>query len=255
MDILRSYWDRVSTEAATKSRIFKEWQEGLDPRFKVKAIVFQSVDLKGNGPMEKREVRFIKFEAEVEDEKGNRIPGIVFMRGGAVAILVVLRCEGEKHTVLVTQPRFASGSFEFPEIPAGVIDHDGSFAGNATRELEEEVGIKIHENELADMTESVYGDKWRGVFSTPGVSDEFIRVFLYEKEISRKELEDLQGKCTGLAEEGERIRLKVIPLENLVRETPDAKSLSAYAFYAFLENQGIRALRKLLSNKIGLREE
>ena len=235
---VKSFLDEEMISLALASRIFKEWQKNLDPRFKVKGIVFQSVDFTGGGPAEKREIRFIKFKAEVEDEKGNRIPGVVFARGGAVAILVVLHCKGEEeYTVLVTQPRFASGSFEFPEIPAGVIDHGGSFAGNAARELEEEVGLKIQENELMDMTELMYGNKWRGIFSSPGVSDEFIRIFLCQKYISREDLKNMEGKRTGLREEGERITLRVIPLKSLPHETPDAKSITAYALYRCLEEK------------------
>lgn len=235
--MLKSFLDLEIIELAMKSRIFREWQANLDPRFKVKSIVFQSVDTRGTGPIDKREVLFIKLVAEVEDGEGNRIPGVVFIRGGAVAILVVLHCEGEEYTVLVNQPRFASGAFEFPEIPAGIIDENGSFASNAARELEEEIGIKIRENELLDMTEVMYGRKWRGIYPSPGALAEFIRIFLYQKYISRENLESLQGKRTGLAAEGEQIKLKVIPLKSLEYETPDAKSIVAYALYRCLADK------------------
>ena len=38
-------------------------------------------------------VGFIKFKADIVNEEGSFLPGIVFMRGGAVTMLVILDCE------------------------------------------------------------------------------------------------------------------------------------------------------------------
>jgi hypothetical protein len=45
------------------------------------------------------------------------VPGIVFMRGGAVAVLVILECEGKQHTILTYQARVPVGVHNLPEIP------------------------------------------------------------------------------------------------------------------------------------------
>lgn len=223
-------------EAAIRSVPFQEWLARLNPGFHVTFISFQSVDFVG--PAEKRRVLFIKFKAVVADEEGRFVPGIVFMRGGAVAILVILDCEGEKYAALTLQPRFPVGSYAFPEIPAGMLDGAGNFSGIAAKELQEELGIAINERELVDMTELVYGKRWRGVFASPGGSDEFFRLFLYRKDITWEELYRLQGKRTGVTAEGEHITLAIFSLEDLPLFAPDAKALSALCLYHYLQEGG-----------------
>ena len=55
----------------------------------------------------------------------------------------------------------------------------------------------------------------------------------------KQELLDLQGKATGLREEGEIITLQVVPFEDLWRQTADAKALSALALYDRLMAAGL----------------
>ncbi|HEU5114981.1 MAG TPA: NUDIX domain-containing protein [Candidatus Paceibacterota bacterium] len=216
-------------EEALQSHIFTEWKKRLSPWFSVRKIEFQSVDFTRHEP---RRVIFAKFKAEVYDNEGKLVmPGIVFLRGGAVAMLVVFHCEGEEYTVLTNQPRFASGSSSFPEIAAGMLDGEGNFAGVAAREMEEELGITIKTDELVDLTHLANSNNWPGMFPSPGACDEFIRIFLYEREITREKLEEFRGKTTGLASENERIKLSVIPLRMLPFLTPDGKSLAAYCLY------------------------
>lgn len=219
----------INVEAAIESAQFKDWVAGLDPRFNVRSIEFQSVDLANHS--RNPQVRFIKFKAEVVDAYGRPFAGVVFMRGGSVAILVILECEGDEYTVLTLQPRFPTGNFAFPEIPAGTLENDGSFAGGAARELEEETGIKITEDKLVDLTLLAYGNRFKGAFPTAGGSDEFLRLFVFRQKVSMEYLKGLQGQCTGLAHENEQITLKVIRLADLPFEVPDVKALSALMLY------------------------
>jgi hypothetical protein len=48
------------------------------------------------------------------------------------------------------------------------------------------------------------------MYPTVGGSDEFIRLFLFRKEVSAEEMAALQGKLGGCVEEGEVISLEVI---------------------------------------------
>lgn len=80
-------------------------------------------------------VGFIKFKADISAKGGGFIPGIVFMRGGAVTILVILRCKGEEFGIITLQPRVPAGKFSFPELPAGMLDGSGNFSGVAVSEL------------------------------------------------------------------------------------------------------------------------
>ena len=92
--------------------------------YKLRSINIQSVDWFGSG--EKKRLGFIKFQAEIKNDNGEWLPGAVFMRGAAVAMLLILQpddvpadTEKDKHVLLTIQPRIAAASLGFAEIPAG----------------------------------------------------------------------------------------------------------------------------------------
>eukprot|EP00802_Teleaulax_amphioxeia_P021510 Tamp_21872.p1 GENE.Tamp_21872~~Tamp_21872.p1 ORF type:complete len:202 (+),score=57.69 Tamp_21872:484-1089(+) len=177
---------------------------------------------------------FVKFKGEVTDDQGRVIPSIVFMRGASVGMLIVITCEEDKrqYTVLTVQPRVPAGKYALEELPAGMLDSSGSFVGAAAKELQEETGIIVKEKDLIDLTEKAFkGTAYHHVYPSAGGSDEVLRLFLYQTKMSRAKLNDLEGKCTGVLEEGENIKLKVISLHELWRAAPDVKALSALCIY------------------------
>ena len=223
-------------QEAIQSSLFKRWIATLDPSFVVHWIDIHYVDTVGFP--EKPHTLFIKLKAQVETTSGNQVPGIVFLRGGSVGILLVIECEGEEYTLLTLQSRFPAGHSAFPEIPAGMLDGSGQFSGVAARELEEETGLIISRNSLIDLTELAYGSRFQGIVPSAGGSDEFVRLFACFLKMTRSSLEALQGKITGVISEGETIALKVIPLRDLVWSTPDVKALSALTLYDALKRDG-----------------
>jgi hypothetical protein len=126
-----------------------------------------------------------------------------------------------------------------------MLDDSGAFAGKAAEEIQEETGLTIPQNELIDMTslalessnEAADGEiLQKGVYPSPGGSDEFIPLFLCNKRLPRKDIEALQGKLTGLREHGEKITLKVVPLKDIWKEgIRDGKTLAAWALYTGLK--------------------
>lgn len=139
-----------------------------------------------------------------------------------------------------------------------------AIAGTAAKELEEETGIIVEASELVDLTHLAYGAMPRsralkplgkgaagdvsdapvgeatcqGIYPSPGACDEFLRVFLFRKNMSKAELADLQSRIYGAAHEAERIALRVVPLGDLWRWTPDCKTLSALMLYEKLREAG-----------------
>jgi ADP-sugar diphosphatase len=179
-----------------------------------------------------KKVGFIKFKANVVDAATKQpLPGIVFMRSDTVAILVVLECEGKEYVVLAVQPRLPTGTFDFVEVLAGMLDDSGSFVGIAAKELSEESGgaFNISENDLIDLGEELGLDT--PMFLSPGGSNEAIRFFLYRASVTREFLTSLQGKATGVLKEGEQIKLRVDPFETAHRGYRDAKTLLALMMY------------------------
>ncbi len=213
----------IDIAVAVKAKPFTDWLAQVDrTRFNLRSVCFQSVDMFGP------RVGFIKFKCDVVDSTGRFIPGVIFARGGAVAILAVVRCEGKEYAVMTVQPRLATGSFEFCEVMAGMLDGSGHFAGVAAKELKEEAEIELSADDLTDLG-ALAGFK-DGIYLSPGACEETIRIFAFFREMSREQLDQLQGRCTGALEEGEQIILRVVPLEQLL-SVNDAKTIVAYALF------------------------
>ena len=162
---------------------------------------------------------------------------------------IVPPSEKDKFVLLTVQPRIPAGSMAMTELPAGMVD-DGTFTGAAAKEIHEELGLEIEENDMIDLTslamslsdkesQEKYERLQKGVYPSPGGSDEYIPLFLYEKKVERRELEGWEGKLTGLRDHGEKITLRLVRLEDLWRiGARDAKALSAWALYKGLKDAG-----------------
>ncbi|EAW12799.1 putative NUDIX family hydrolase [Aspergillus clavatus NRRL 1] len=210
--------------------------------------VLRKIDIQSVDHFKDGRLGFVKLKADVSNGNGETLPGTVFLRGGSVGMLIILQPddaplsnEDSKRAILTIQPRIPAGSLAFPEIPAGMLDDSGTFAGAAAKEIEEETGLTIPQNELVDMTslalqsisEPEDGESLqKAVYPSPGGSDEFIPLFLCQKRMPRKDIESLQGRLTGLRQHGEKITLKIVPLKDLWKEAlRDGKTLAAWALY------------------------
>jgi len=219
----------INIAVVTATNQFQNWLAKIDDtKFTLKAIHLQSVDMFGP-----TKVGFIKLKCDVTDTKGNPVPGIVFMRGGSVCMLVVLN---KKWVVLTKQPRIPTGDFDFREGPAGMLDGSGNFAGVAAKEIEEELGLKIAASALTDLN-AVAGITG-GIFLSPGAADETMHFYCIELTVSEDELAAMNGKATGLIEEGEQICLEIIALDDLWK-VGDAKTIVAYTLYKKLQEQAV----------------
>lgn len=246
---------------------FRKWKETLqfslelqytdphhdfrDDPYLLKSITLQSADWFGH------RIGFVKLRAVTRNSKG-ALPGIVLLRGGSVAIFMVLRpkdSRDERWVVMIQQPRIPVGSLKLLEIPAGMIDETDNFAGAAAKEILEKTGFSLPISELTNLTDvavqrSLMSETslMNAVYPSPGGSDEFVAIFLWEKvclsgytpllgheltyrqELDRQEIEDLRGKLIGDERQGELITLRVVSYDDVWREgARDAKTLAAWA--------------------------
>lgn len=217
----------ITLDTIVSCKAFTDWVAEIDrERFNIRSVHVQAVNMFGP------RVGFMMFKADVVDSQNKFVPGVVFMRGGCVAILPVLICNGKQYTVMTVQPRLPTGKFDFVEVPAGMLDGNGDFIGVAAKEIEEELKMKVARNELVDMSEMA--GHLRGHFPTPGGSDETIRMYCFVRQVSEDELAELNGRLTGNLAEGEQITLKVMPLKDLWK-IPDGKTIVAYTLFRELE--------------------
>jgi ADP-sugar diphosphatase len=215
----------------------------------LRSITIQAIDRFGP-----KRLGFVKLTADVSNSAGESLPGAVFLRGPSVGMMVVLQpddlpsdSQDEKHVLLTVQPRIAGGSLQFVELPAGMVD-DGTFKGSAASEIKEELGLDIPEDELVNLSELAIPEgvaqgegerNPRAVWPSAGGCDEYIPIFLHEKRVPREQLKEWTGKLTGLREEGEKITLKLVKLEDLWWEgARDAKALGAWALWEGLRRNG-----------------
>lgn len=232
-----------------------ERQQHPNHEFHKDPYVLRQIDIQAVDFFKGGRLGFVKLKADVSNSQGEGLPGSVFLRGGSVGMLLILQPddvplsnEEEKRAILTIQPRIPAGSLAFPEIPAGMLDDSGSFAGGAAKEIQEETGLSIPQNELIDMTsltlqsvkEPVDGETLqKAVYPSAGGSDEFIPLFLCQKQMPRRDIEGLQGRLTGLRQDGEKITLKVVRLKDLWKEgLRDGKTLAAWALYKGLGQEG-----------------
>lgn len=206
---------------------FTSWITNMDPSIYVESITV--TDVHWFGPR----IGFLTIKSVSRlAGQGPALPGIAFLRGGSVAMLVVLRCEGRKYVLLVSQPRVAVGCSSLTEIPAGMLDGDGNFAGVAAKEMREEAHIDFKPDEMVRLSAS------RKQHPSPGGCDEFIEYFYASAAVTPAFLRALDGRATGCAEEAELIRLSYVPYDELWCSTGDAKAAVACNLFENLVRTG-----------------
>ena len=195
-----------------------------------------------------RGVGFIKINSDctLTDPNGDqiRLPGICFLRGVAVTILVALFCgndydenggeqQQQQYALLVEQPRVPIGQVSCLELPAGMMDDETqSVTGIAVQEIREECGIDIDPSSLVDLTDLALQTPVRlghlpmaAVASSPGGSDAFCRYLYVEKSVAEAELDEMRGRLQGLRDHGECITLRVVPLDEVWSISGDSKAI------------------------------
>lgn len=167
-----------------------------------------------------------------------------------LVILVPEDAPEERYVVLTVQPRVPAGSLAFVEIPAGMVDGEGNFKGVAAKEIEEELGLVIKEDQLTCLSDlavpsnnSTSNDNDEvlpaAMFPSAGGCDEHVTIYAHERRVPRAQLEEWTGKLTGLRDHGEKITLKLVAMGDLWKEgARDAKALAALALWEGAKREG-----------------
>ena len=226
----------INLDDCVNSKLLLDWAANVEPDLLISEVSVQSADYFG------KRIGFMKVVTSAT-RHGAPVPGICFLRGGSVSMLVILQCEGEEWIICTRQARVPVGAGALLELPAGMVDDAGELVGVAVKELAEEVRIILKKADLIDMTELAWRGRSmpRGAHPSPGGSDEFIRFFLHKRNVTREELNAMRGKATGNIEEGETIVLDLIPRKDLWKMTSDMKAMSSMLLYQQLTAEGLIA--------------
>jgi len=167
---------------------------------------------------------FIYMEILATDKRnGKPVPGVVFLRGGAVAVYLRVVVEGKKYVVLTRQIRAPIGGL-LDEIPAGMMDDKSCFAGVAIKEIQEETGL------VAPSITSLI-PLGSPIIPSAGGCDEEIQLYFWETRIKPEIMGKMKLKIFGAPEENESIRLIFIPAdeyEDYLLYMNDAKAICAH---------------------------
>ena len=174
---------------------------------------------------------FIYMEVISTDKRnGKPIPGVVFLRGNAVAIDIDIDVIDENGSIIETvtpftkQIRMGSGKMEI-ELPAGMCDSNGDIFGVAMKEIEEETGLKV-----PNSSEMIH----RGAMNpSVGGTQEKIDIFYWKTSVSVAQYQEMRTKIYGNPEENETIQLVLVEKrykDMYVISTGDAKAMCARFF-------------------------
>ena len=168
---------------------------------------------------------FLYLEVIANDKRTNKpLPGIVFLRGNTVAVLISVNVGSEEYIIFTEQTRVPVGR-KIVEIPAGMMDDSSNFAGVAMKEISEETGLKApHVNEL-----KLLGN----IIPSAGGCDEEISLFFWKTSVSMEKKDEILSKIHGNSEENESIKILFIPKEaalSYLLQTGDVKGLSAWLY-------------------------
>ncbi|MEK7628078.1 MAG: NUDIX domain-containing protein [Patescibacteria group bacterium] len=202
------------------SRIYRDWTASIRPDAGIERVTLDAVDFRGKPSAEN--VLFVRMKVRT---KGKPFDQVVQLRGNSVGMLVILIVDDKRYTVLTQQTRLPTGGM-LCELPAGMVD-SGTFVGAAAKEIAEEVGFVFREQDLIPLSREP-------IYLTPGLLDEAMQFFAIEHHLTQAELDDIVGRVTGVAEEGEVITLKVVPLDHTMHHAHagrDAKAHIALMLY------------------------
>lgn len=204
---------------------FQNWLDRFDHKhLNLRMVNIQSADIFIGG-----KVVFVKMECDVVKRKNKQsIPGIVFLRGDAVAILVFVVCEetGQVFVVTTKQARVPLGNAGYVEIPAGMMDKQDGIVSRAIAELREETGLVVGKDKLRQL----------GAFCpSAGGCDEEIVCFATFVRVSGKQMRKLAKKLHGVPDEGEEMTIQFRPLSVFLSDLRDGKILDGKALVAMMQ--------------------
>lgn len=188
-------------DAISKAPKFTKWMDNfrLD-EISMTEFHITDADFFGKGVADPVKLGFIKGYANAQDAKtGTRIPAIAFIRGDAVAVLIVVRIieTDKKHILMCRQQRFPVGR-PLVETCAGMIDEmTRNVVGVVFHEVKEETGFVVKEEDLISLGK---------VIPSGGGCDEVVHLYAWETELLEEEFKEKQEKVFGIGDH-EKIKL------------------------------------------------
>lgn len=169
---------------------------------------------------------FALLEARGADPEGKPLLPYVLLRGPASVVVPVCRnlATGERRFLMILQRRVGSGHMSL-EFPAGMLEGGSADpAETALRELEEETGVRAEASALMPLWD-------KGLYSSPGLSDETIHFFAAHVDLDDAAWRALEGAAAGHAHEGEYITTTLRTWAEVASELTSIQPLVGFFLY------------------------
>lgn len=232
--IITNLFDQTQLELVfKKDSLIIRYLDSLDHQLGVTSLEILKITFWGP----KVGFAFVKInpQKQIIDKNGNHklvsLPGEVFLRDDAVMILMVLKCieTGESFFLTVTQARSPTGDYAFEEVPAGMMKYNltghPEIFGTMITEIKEETAIELNYEDIMCMSQQD-----TGLYPSPGGCNEKITPFLFVATASKRYIDSLNDRCTGVLEEGEVIKVAVRPLD-YIWSMNDMKAVALAGLY------------------------
>lgn len=173
---------------------------------------------------ERKNLTYGFFHVAYIDEGGERKARFLFYARNSAGVFLVAKDKetGTEYVVLVKQLRLPAGK-KLLEIPAGRIEDGEDAMGTAIREIKEEVGLEVDASSVKPLGFH---------YPSPGLCSEIITLYYCVVPLPMSEIRKMHKRSAGLAQEGEKTEVMVIPLDSfLAFGIADGKSITAYRIY------------------------
>lgn len=212
-----TFGDGIDEKMVLASPVLHRWMEKVDINWEVTKVEIVSVDYWGG------HVGFIELDVDYVI-CGNSHNERIILDGGSVAVVPLVTCSDDDrlYTILVEQPRIAVGKLIY-EYPAGMNDDSVDFKDVAIRELEEECGVVVKDEDLVDITDMFLTGGPFLLF--PETYDDSVHVYSVRLTMTRTELDAIEGRNCGVDEE-EQIVVRVVPFDIVNFISSDAQTVA-----------------------------
>jgi len=208
----------ATPEQVRDASVFRKWLERLRqnaPGVRLERVYVEQIFRWGGT----NEIRMLMLSVEAYDQNGKQLDRPVFLRGDTVCVVPTLYCNGQRYGVLISQLRVAGAQDDVLDWASGMIDHgDIEPKSAALRELLEETGTtdNVQWKPVVNLGEAFTGSAEPFGVSEGG-TDEGAYVFWAEADVEPTVLDALQGAQTGVAEEGEELKVVIAPWREVPR--------------------------------------
>ena len=187
---------------------FKRWKKRLEEN----GIVFKNIEVLSVISRDNIRLLVAFLDCVILTPEGDEIPRCVLIGDDSVVIVPVLTCrdDGEIYTMMVEQRRVIDGGMAF-EFPAGGLEGGVDLKAVACQELQEELQLAVTPDELIPLAEDA-------LRIDPSWSGELAYFFYFQREVSLEFLQNMDGRVTGIPEDHEHLRIKVLKMSEVANQ-------------------------------------